>query len=137
MTQKREEPMRFLQPVVLFSLSCVLAIAACTADPDDYQSLEDLEEQSSAETSSSAEDESVDVEQYGNDPATATLPEADEGLLANCPPPGTWSQTCLNSSCEGSVLCAECLDGQGGAPRSCINVASCGAVANCNGQLCC
>jgi hypothetical protein len=138
--------MRYLQYlVVLFAISFVPSLVACGLSPNDSQSSDELAVQSEVESPSSAEHGSIEVDLNG--PAAALLKGApsegveggDISISATCPPPGTWSGSCPEWACSGTLLCARCRQRNGQLTEgvSCIDVGSCGSVNNCNGHLQC
>lgn len=56
----------------------------------------------------------------------------------SCPPPGSWSESCVNSSCSGSTLKTDCPDSSGVKYGRSFNTSACFEdVSNCNSELTC
>lgn len=84
-----------------------------------------------------------DRRRYGRPPAQNEYPP--EGRQGPRPyreggvglPPGSWQASCVSAQMQGSMLIARCRDTQGGSRQTSIDVRSCRAIANRNGQLVC
>jgi hypothetical protein len=136
--------MRYLQySLAIFAIWVIPSLAACELGADDSQSSDELVLQSAAEALSATESGSAKLDPDLSGPAADFLTggqREDVGVLASCPPPGSWSSSCRNATClSGSVFCAQCRkpNGQWSEGITCIDVSSCGAVNNCRGHIQC
>lgn len=131
--------MRYLQySLAIFAICVVPSLMACAQSPDELVT-------QSAAALSSTESGSVEVDPDLSGPAVDFLTSAGgegAGVLASCPPPGSWSNpgSCRNAQCAGGgIFCAQCKkkNGQWAEGITCIDISSCGAVNNCNGHIQC